>query len=89
MYLDRQTIGNSVDPDQMLENAASDQGQHCLPLIQQFYTHSQAVKWTMKRSTRIGVKFRLNSVFRIYPKFPMKVKGGVGGGGGGAGRAFN
>ena len=28
------------------KNVAFDQGLHCLPLIQQFYTHSQAVKWT-------------------------------------------
>ena len=26
--------------------AASDQDLHCLLLIQQFYKHSQAVKWT-------------------------------------------
>ena len=32
-YLDRQAWANSVDPDQMLQNAASDQGLHCLPLI--------------------------------------------------------
>ena len=35
-YSDRQVWANSVDPDQMLQNAASDQGLHCLPLIQQF-----------------------------------------------------
>ena len=35
-YLDRQTLANSVDPDQMLQNAPSDQGLHCLPHIQQF-----------------------------------------------------
>ena len=45
-YVLGQTLANSVDPDQ---NAASDQGLHCLPLIQQFYTHSQAVKWTWKK----------------------------------------
>ena len=27
---------NSLDPDQTPQNAASDQGLHCLPLIQQF-----------------------------------------------------
>ena len=36
MYLDRQVWANSVDPDQMLQNAASDQGLHCWLLIQQF-----------------------------------------------------
>ena len=32
MYSDRQACANSVDPD----DAASHQGLHCLPLIQQF-----------------------------------------------------
>ena len=36
----------TVDPDQTSQNAASDQGLYCLPLTQQFYTHSQVVKWT-------------------------------------------
>ena len=31
-YWDRQTWANSVDPDHMPQNAASDQGLHCLPL---------------------------------------------------------
>ena len=31
-YQDRQPCANSVDPDQMLQNAASDQGLHCLAL---------------------------------------------------------
>ena len=37
-YSDRQVQANSVDPDQMLQNASagSDQGLHYLPLIQQF-----------------------------------------------------
>ena len=35
-YWDRQDWLNRVDPDQMPQNAASDQGLHCLPLIQQF-----------------------------------------------------
>ena len=52
MYLNRQVWAINVDPDQTSQNAASDQGLHCLPLIQQFYTHSQVVKWTQKRSIR-------------------------------------
>ena len=36
MYWDRQARANSVDPDQMPQNVASDQSLHCLPLIQQF-----------------------------------------------------
>ena len=31
-YLDRQTWANSVDPDQMPQNVASDQGLHSLAL---------------------------------------------------------
>ena len=29
-------LSNGVDPDQTPQNAASDQGLHCLPLVQQF-----------------------------------------------------
>ena len=39
-YSERQVWANIVDRDQMPQYAASDQGLHCLPLIQQFYTHS-------------------------------------------------
>ena len=46
MDSDRQTLVKSVDPDQTPQNAVSDQCLHCLPLCQQFYTHSQAVKWS-------------------------------------------
>ena len=34
-YWDRQAWANSVDPDQTPQNAASDQGLHFLPFIQQ------------------------------------------------------
>ena len=34
-----QTDLSSVHPDQTPENAASDQGLHCLPLTQQFFAH--------------------------------------------------
>ena len=30
---------NSADPDQMLQNAASDQGLQCLTCIQQYFRH--------------------------------------------------
>ena len=36
MFSDRQAWANSVDPDEMPQDAASHQGLHCLPLIQQF-----------------------------------------------------
>ena len=36
---EKKAWANSVDPVQTPQNAASDQGIHCLPLIQQFNTH--------------------------------------------------
>ena len=36
MYSDRQAWANSIDPDEMPQNAASHLGLHYLPLIQQF-----------------------------------------------------
>ena len=35
-YWARHAWANSVDPDQTPQSAASDQGLHCLPIIQQF-----------------------------------------------------
>ena len=35
-YWDRHAWANSADPDQTPRPAASDQGLHCLPIIQQF-----------------------------------------------------
>ena len=35
MYSDRQALANSIDPDEMKQNATSRQGLHCLPLIRQ------------------------------------------------------
>ena len=55
-YPARQVWANSADLDQTLQNAASDQGLHCLPLTQQFYTHSQVVQWDLlKRSVKKSV----------------------------------
>ena len=51
IWTDRQTLANSVDPDQMLQNAASDQGLLCLPLIQQFYTLTgSTIMYLLQRS---------------------------------------
>ena len=36
MSSDQQALVYSADPDQMLQNVASDQGLHCLPFILQF-----------------------------------------------------
>ena len=33
-------FANSVDPDKMPQNMASDQGLHCLTYIQQYFRHS-------------------------------------------------
>ena len=33
-YAETKSLANSVDPDQTPQNAASDQGLHCLPVIQ-------------------------------------------------------
>ena len=50
LYSDRQTWANSVDPDEMLQNAASHQGLHCLPLIQQFLDTTSGSKCTCSNS---------------------------------------
>ena len=43
--LDREIVANNVDPDQTPQNAASDQGLHCLPFIQ--FSHiTGVVQWT-------------------------------------------
>ena len=39
MHSNRQAWQNSIDPDQLLQNAAFDQGCHCLPLIDQYLRH--------------------------------------------------
>ena len=38
-YWDRESTANSGDPDQMLQNAGSEQGLHCLALIQHYSRH--------------------------------------------------
>ena len=42
----KQAWAKNVDPDQMLQNAASDQGLHCLSLIHKCFTQQQVVTWT-------------------------------------------
>ena len=41
---DIQVWANNADPDQMPQNAASDLGLHCLPLIQQVLDTSTGIK---------------------------------------------
>ena len=43
-YLERPTWTNSIDPDQMLQNAASDLGLYCLSQIKQFLDTSKGSK---------------------------------------------
>ena len=59
MYWDRQAWANSVDPDEMLQNAASHQGLNCLPLIQQFL------------DTTLGSKLYL---FKFYNKYGKELR---------------
>ena len=40
-YLDRQACANSVDPDEMLQNAASHQVPLCLSPVQQFLDNNR------------------------------------------------
>ena len=42
--MDIQALANSVEPDQMPQNMMSNQGLHCLPLIQQFLNPSTGSK---------------------------------------------
>ena len=54
-HWDRQVCTNSVDPDQKLQNAASNQGLHCLPLVQHYFKHQRVEEKTFfKFSEKIG-----------------------------------
>ena len=46
IYSDRQACADIVDSGQMPQNTTSDQGVHCLLLIQRFSTHSQVANAT-------------------------------------------
>ena len=54
---------NSVDLDQLPQNALSDQGLDCLLLTQQFQAHQQVVKWTFNFQDKYGA-----ALFVINPK---------------------
>ena len=51
-YSDRQS---SVDPDQMTQNVASDQGPQCLTLIQQFLNTSTGRKMDLLKNVRTSM----------------------------------
>ena len=55
MYSDSQSWANNEDSDETPKNAASHQGLHCLPLIQQFKTQHIVVNCTC-------LNFRANTV---------------------------
>ena len=47
-------LSKQCRPDQTPQNAASDQGLLCLPLIQQVYTHSYVVKYELVEEKNKG-----------------------------------
>ena len=47
IYPKYRALINSADPDQMLQNMATDQSLHCLPIIQQFIHISTSSKICM------------------------------------------
>ena len=53
--MDRQAWANIVDTYEMLQNVASHQGLHCLPLIQQFLdTTSDSKLYLLKFKSKYG-----------------------------------
>ena len=66
-YLDIQAEANSVDPDQILQAAASDLGPHCLLLIQQFFDTPTCSKMSLfKFLDKFGKQFRCPNIYGIY-----------------------
>ena len=56
MFWDKQTLANSVDPDQMLHRTASDQGLHCLLIIKQILETSIVCKMDLPKGLEKYVK---------------------------------
>ena len=50
MYSDRPAWANSVDPNELPQNVASDLGLHCLPISQQFLTQWVVNCWNFRIS---------------------------------------
>ena len=70
-YWDRRACADSVDPDQMPQNAASDQGLHCLPLIQQFlHTSIDSYQNGLFRILFKFYKICLNQIYLTIKLFP-------------------
>ena len=63
VYSESQAGTICVDPDQMPQNVASDQGLHCLPLIQQFLDTSTDSKIDLFRfHTKYGKELRCPNI---------------------------
>ena len=66
------TLANSVDPDQTQQNAASDQGQHCLHLIREFLSNMIMIKKKQKKKqTPLLCEMHL---FKSYLEQPTRQK---------------
>ena len=85
-YLERQAWANSVDPDQMPQNVASDLGLYCLTLIKQFLDTLTGIKWSCSTSTIRSFSvwiFGINTVMLAipspcsYPWFKSRLTNGV------------
>ena len=57
MYWDSYAFANNLEPDQMPQNVASDQGLHCLPLIHTL-DYQQVVKLTISNFRTSMVRSR-------------------------------
>ena len=61
MYSDRQALANSIDPDEMRQNAASHLGLHCLPVIQQFLNTTMGSNLYMLKFHKYGKELRCSN----------------------------
>ena len=60
-YWDGQACANSLDPDQMLHSATSDQDLQCLPFIQEFW-NINSVKWMLRFKEEYGKELRCPNI---------------------------
>ena len=58
------------------DQAVSDQGLHCLPLTQQFYTRSQVVKWTCRRDVESNLS-KISHVNEILSQSGVQSGGSI------------
>ena len=62
MCSDRQAWENSKDPNETPQSAASHQGLHCLPLIQQFFDTSGSKLYLFKFQNKYGKELRCPNI---------------------------